>query len=99
MVTGTDGTCGPDYMRELELLQEAGISPWDIIDAGTRNAAIFLGREELGSVKKGGFADLVVVEEDPTTDIKNLKKISLVIKDGQVVDRKGLDLPVNRKTK
>ena len=97
IVTGTDGSSGPDYIRELELLQEAGISPWDIIIAATRNGAIFLGREEeLGLIKEGSLADLVIVDANPTTDIMNLRRVSMVVKNGQIVNLKKLDLPCNR---
>ncbi|MHB8568448.1 MAG: amidohydrolase family protein [Nitrososphaerales archaeon] len=97
VVTGTDGTCGPDYMHELELLQEAGVSDWGIIIAGTRNGSIFLGKEDLlGSIEPGRLADMILVDEDPTKDIRNLKKISMVMKDGNLIDRQKLDLPVNR---
>ncbi len=52
--TGTDLTSGPDYQRELELLQESGISPFDVIVAATYNGALFLSKEsEMGSIARG----------------------------------------------
>jgi imidazolonepropionase-like amidohydrolase len=96
LVTGTDMSSGPDYHRELELLQNGGINPFDIIVAATHNAAYFLSRtQELGAVHVGKLADLILVDEDPTKDVNNLKKISLVVKNGTVIDRRKLDLPVN----
>ncbi len=96
IVTGTDGTTGPDLHRELELLQEAGLTPLEIIKASTYNSAIFLNVESvLGSVEPGKFADLVVVDQDPSVDVKNLSYISTVIKDGIIINRNNLKLPVN----
>jgi imidazolonepropionase-like amidohydrolase len=64
----------------------------------SRNAARFLGKlDDLGTVEAGKLADLVLLTADPTADINNAKKIDAVIKDGKVVDRSALDLPVNRR--
>jgi len=79
-------------------LQDAGIEPISIIVAGTKNAGIFLGMgKDFGSFEPGKVADFVLVDEDPTKDINHLKKISAVVKDGKVIDRSRLELPVNRK--
>ena len=68
----------------------------DIIVAATQGSATFLGKEkEMGAIRIGYLGDLLLVEEDPTKDIRNLQKISVVIKDGRVVDRSKLSLPVN----
>ncbi len=59
------------YIRELELLREAGFHPLEVIRAATLNGAEALGMvDKLGSVEVGKFADFVVVEENP---LKNLK--------------------------
>ncbi len=98
VATGTDLSFGPDFHRELELLQSGGISPIDVIVAATLNAAKFLWKErDLGSIETGKLADMVLVEEDPSKDVNNLKKISTVIKDGHLIDKTKLDLPVNRR--
>lgn len=94
-VTGTDLSLGPDYHRELALLQEAGIGPWDILRCATHNAATFLGREaDLGgSLLPGRMADILILESDPAADIRNLSSIWRVYKGGDLVDRAGLALP------
>ena len=98
VVTGTDQTLGPALHREMELLVAAGIPPADVIRCATLNAAIFLGKsDDLGSVEEGKLADLVLLNADPTEDINHAKRISLVVKDGQVIDLSKLDLPVNRR--
>ncbi|EAR00124.1 amidohydrolase family protein [Maribacter sp. HTCC2170] len=59
------------YVRELELLREAGFHPLEIIRSATLNGAEALGMgDKIGSVTVGKFADFVVVEENP---LKNLK--------------------------
>jgi imidazolonepropionase-like amidohydrolase len=95
---GTDQSSGAAVHRELELLVGGGIPPADAIVIATRNAARFLGRlHELGTIETGKLADLVLLDADPTRDIDHAKRIAAVIKDGSVVDRSALDLPVNRR--
>lgn len=97
VATGSDLSLGPDLLRELELLQEAGIDPWDVLACATTNAARFLGAEEdMGTVAPGKVADLVLVDRDPTTDVSRLTDISMVMKGGQLVDRSALHLAGER---
>jgi len=64
---------GFDYIRELELLREAGFHPLEVIRSATLNGAQALGLDkEIGSVEPGKLADLVVVEENPIQDLKVL---------------------------
>jgi imidazolonepropionase-like amidohydrolase len=96
---GTDRSSGADVHRELELIVAGGISPADAIVIATRNSARFLGKlDDLGTIEPGKFADLVLLRADPNADINNAKLIETVIKDGKVVDRAKLDLPVNRRS-
>jgi imidazolonepropionase-like amidohydrolase len=95
---GTDQSLGAAVHRELELLVGGGIPPLEAIRIGTLNSAIFLGRErDMGSIEEGKLADMVLLDADPLDDINNAKKINMVVKDGKVVDRSKLDLPVNRR--
>jgi imidazolonepropionase-like amidohydrolase len=94
---GTDLTNGADTQRELELVVAGGVSPADAIVIATRNSARFLGKlDDLGTIEVGKFADLVLLNADPTVDINNTKAIDTVVKNGRVIDRKALSLPVNR---
>jgi imidazolonepropionase-like amidohydrolase len=95
---GTDRSSGADVHRELELLVAGGIPPADAIVIATRNAARFLAiLDEVGTIETGKAADLVLLDADPTVDINNAKRIAMVIRNGSVVDRTKLDLPVNRR--
>lgn len=95
---GTDQSIGPAAHRELELLVEGGISPLDAIRMGTLNAAIVLNMDqEIGSIEEGKLADLVMLNADPLANINNIKKIHTVIKDGKIIDRSKLNLPINKK--
>lgn len=90
---GTDQSNGAAVYREMELLVEAGLSPADVLTIATRNAARFLGKDnELGSVEVGKRADLILLDENPMTDIKNIKSVVLVMKDGRLIDESKLPL-------
>ncbi|WP_445749642.1 amidohydrolase family protein [Polaribacter sp.] len=61
------------YIRELELLREAGFHPLEIIRAATLNGAEALGwADKIGSVQIGKLADFVIVEENPLQNLKVL---------------------------
>jgi hypothetical protein len=49
------------------------------------------------AIEEGKIADLVPLDANPLDDINNAKKINMVVKAGQIIDRSKLDLPVNRK--
>ncbi len=64
---------GFDYIRELELLREAGFHPLEVIKSATLNGAQALGLDkEIGSIEPGKLADLAIVEENPLADLKVL---------------------------
>ena len=61
------------YIRELELLREAGFHPIEIIRSATLNGAEALGAQNLiGSIEVGKLADIVVIEENPLENLKVL---------------------------
>jgi imidazolonepropionase-like amidohydrolase len=98
VAAGTDQSSGAALHRELELLVGGGISPADAVVIATRNAARALGKlETLGTIEVGKLADVVLLRADPTRDIQNAKSIDTVFKNGQIIDRAKLDLPVNRR--
>lgn len=67
------GVYGFGYVRELELLQEAGFHPLEVLQSATINGAKLLGLEkEVGSIELGKKADLVIVNENPLENFKVL---------------------------
>lgn len=61
------------YIRELELLREAGFHPLEVIQAATLNGAQALGMaDKIGTVEVGKWADFVIVEENPLANLKVL---------------------------
>ncbi|MBO6506106.1 MAG: amidohydrolase family protein [Kordiimonadaceae bacterium] len=64
---------GFGYVRELELLQEAGFHPLEVMKSATLNGAELIGRDaELGSIEVGKLADLVILDENPVNNLKVL---------------------------
>lgn len=96
LATGTDVgmpwiTPGVSYHRELELLVEAGISPLQVLSIATKNGAEGLrASAKFGTIEPGLQADLVVLRENPTEDIRNTRSIEAVYKDGQRYDPQSL---------
>lgn len=82
VTTGSDSgfiyrTYGFGYIRELELLQEAGFNPLEVVRAATMHGAELLAEEndepmEFGMIKPGMLADLVIVDENPLHNFKYL---------------------------
>ncbi len=61
------------YVRELELLREAGFHPLEVIRAATLNGAEALGMDDkIGSIQVGKYADFVLIEENPLQNLKVL---------------------------
>lgn len=74
--------------EELRLMVEAGAIPQQALRFGTSAAAELLGLgHEVGALEAGKRADLLAVAGDPTLDIKNLREVRLVLRDGVVVTR------------
>jgi imidazolonepropionase-like amidohydrolase len=70
---------------EMELMNEYGMPAIDVLKSATSvNADAFGYPDKIGRIKKGLAADIIAVEGDPSADIKCIRKIKLVIKDGVV---------------
>ena len=78
-------------MRELALLDlglwvKCGATIWEALQAATKNAAELCGvGTELGTAEPGKLPDPIVVAENPLLDIENLRKLQIVLKEGQLV--------------
>lgn len=69
---------GDSLHRELELLVEAGLSPIDAIRAATSLPALHFGLHDRGVIEEGKRADLVLISENPLTDIRATRSIKRV---------------------
>lgn len=87
VVAGTDALAGFQYHRELELYVQAGIPATDVLWIATLGAAQVMKRDgELGSIAPGKLADVVLVDGDPTSNISDIRRTRLVVKDGVVYE-------------
>jgi imidazolonepropionase-like amidohydrolase len=85
LVAGTDDIAGFTLHRELELYAKAGIPATDVLRIATHNGAKFAGTlDSAGAVEPHRWADLVLVAGDPTSNISDIRRISLVMKNGCV---------------
>ena len=88
VIAGTDSPIFPyavAFHTELELFAQAGLTPFEVLQTATTRAAEALGEgANLGSIEAGKLADLVIVTDDPLTDIRNARKVRTVIKNGEV---------------
>jgi imidazolonepropionase-like amidohydrolase len=74
-----------EQARELELMVDFGMKPAEALKAATSVASKTIGLgEQVGIVQKGMKADLIALEGDPTVDIKAVRKVKFVMKDGVV---------------
>jgi imidazolonepropionase-like amidohydrolase len=92
IAAGTDagniGTIhGPALFREFQLMKDAGLTPMQILQCATANAAKLFGGDtgaHIGKLEKGYFADLVILNSNPLDDIAHASDIDKVIKNGVV---------------
>jgi imidazolonepropionase-like amidohydrolase len=97
ILAGTDAGAvlsvpGFSLHQELQAMVDAGLSNLDALRTATLNPAILLNKEkDFGSIEKGKFADLVLLNANPLENISNTKKIYAVIVNGKLLERKELD--------
>lgn len=74
------------FAREFAVLVEAGLSPMDAIQAGTRVGAELLGWDDrIGTIERGKLADIIAVPGNPLDDIVALERVSFVMINGRIV--------------
>jgi imidazolonepropionase-like amidohydrolase len=87
--SGVDGSTFPHGTQGLEfesLVKRAGLTPARAIQSGTMiNAAAMGWQDQIGSIDKGKFADLIAVSGDPLADITELQRVRFVMKGGKVI--------------
>ena len=96
LVLGTDAGAVPGHPfgytghRELEIYVRLGMSPMDALRSATSLAAKHLGLRGLGLLEPGKQASLLILNSDPTSDIRNTRDIHSVYLNGQRVDRSAI---------
>jgi imidazolonepropionase-like amidohydrolase len=79
---------GVGTILAIEGLVELGMTPAQALVAATKNGAIASrGLAEFGTLEAGKRADLLVLDASPLADITNIRKVSVLIRDGRVIDR------------
>jgi hypothetical protein len=83
IVFGTDTGGSFTYHRELELYQLAGMTSAEILKRATFDSARYVSQDQsMGSIEKGKLADFFLIPGDPIKNLKAIKTISMVVKDG-----------------
>ena len=73
------------FDRELEIYNEAGIPASEVLRIATIEAARLMHQDQdFGSIAPGKYSDMILVNGDPTKDIRNVRRVDTVIKNGHV---------------
>ena len=87
IIPGTDNLAGYMLHHELELYVRAGIPAGEVLRMATLTPALVMGaNKDRGVIAAGKLADMVLIDGDPTQDIRDSNKIETVIKGGKVYD-------------
>lgn len=97
MGSGADGSTYAHGTQALDfeaLVKRAGLTPVRAIQTGTTiNAEVLGWQDQIGSIDKGKYADLIAVSGDPLADITELQRVKFVMKGGKVIRN---DMPPNK---
>jgi hypothetical protein len=97
MIAGTDVLnpyCLPGFSLhdELDYLVKAGVTPIDALRMATLNPARFIGAtDSLGTIAPNKIADMVLLDANPLSDIRNTTRISAVVANGRLYDKAAID--------
>jgi imidazolonepropionase-like amidohydrolase len=87
IIPGTDALAGYTLHYELQLYVRAGIPAGEVLRMATLTPALVMGvNKDRGVIAAGKLADMILVDGDPTKDIRDLNKIATVIKGGNAYD-------------
>lgn len=76
-----------DNVRELEMMVEYGMTSADVLKSVTSvNAEILDVADQVGRIQPGLLADIIVIDGNPLSDISNLRKVSWIMKDGNIIE-------------
>jgi imidazolonepropionase-like amidohydrolase len=87
IIPGTDGLSGYMLHHELELYAKAGIAPAEVLRMATLTPALVMGVDkDRGVIAAGKYADMVLIDGDPSKNISDIRKVATVLKGGRVYD-------------
>ena len=94
LLAGTDTTScrqpGWALLEEIGYMADAGLPPIDALRSATLNPAIYFNmKDTLGSIAQGKLADLVLLDADPLSDIRNTSRVAAVVANGRLFDAAG----------
>lgn len=88
---------GFSLLDELDLLVKAGLTPEEALSSATRLSAFWLGMEgKIGTIQAGKLADLILLDENPLKDIKNVKKFEGVFVNGKWLNKNEIAVMLSR---
>ena len=96
MLVGTDASTPLNFKtdavwREMNLMVQYGVPPMEVIATATRRNADYMKMGgELGTVTRGRLADVIVIDGNPLVNMRDLRNVVAVIKDGKVYKEKGV---------
>lgn len=82
---------GMSTHHELQYLVDAGLTPYEALKTGTINVGVFYNKPEMGVIKQGANADVVLLNANPLENISNTQKIEGVLVGNKWLDRTSLD--------
>jgi len=92
IIPGTDSLAGYTLHHELDLYVRAGIAPAEVLRIATLTPALVMGvNKDRGVIAAGKLADMLLIDGDPTQNIRDIDKITTVIKDGKVYDAAAIE--------
>jgi imidazolonepropionase-like amidohydrolase len=84
---------GEGEFLDMRAMHQRGMTNMAILQGATKNiAAAYHKQDQIGTLEPGKMADLVVLDADPLEDIENIRKMSLVMKEGSIIDTAVLPL-------
>jgi hypothetical protein len=87
IIPGTDALAGYTLHHELELYTRTGMAPAEVLRMATWTPALVMGvNKDRGVIAPGKLADMILVDGDPTKNIRDINNITTVIKGGKVYD-------------